>query len=97
MFLWQLSWQCPGLPVAAQKRQATWPSLQGPRAWEKVRLGVVMSPAVHTVCRAQNTLQGQLAARGTERWWCGDMDVGRPGLTSCSESPNLSVSQPPPE
>ena len=34
-----------------------------------------MGPAVHTVCRAQSTLQGQLAASGTERWWLGDMDV----------------------
>lgn len=43
MFLWRLSWQRPGLPVATQKWRATWPSLRGSRAWSKVRLGVVMA------------------------------------------------------
>ena len=43
MFLWQLSWQRPGLPVATQKWQATWPSLRDSRARSKVRLGVVMA------------------------------------------------------
>lgn len=56
---------------------------------------MAVGPAVHTVRRAQSTVDSDVS--GTERWWLENVDGGRPGLTSCSELPDLSASQSPPE